>query len=128
MTSRKLAGRTGRKPDVLRVIELSKVPMAVTVDDITDLCETVVKADDVLHVEAKQIGHSLKMTVCCKLVLVTSALVERKSHPYQFCRFSSAQSQLQVYFSKNIGILCLMGSHWKSSSEACPFQLCYDRA
>lgn len=55
--------KAGRKPEVLRVIELSKVPSAVTVEDIADLCETVVKAEDVLHVEERTIGHSLKMTV-----------------------------------------------------------------
>lgn len=49
---------------MLRVVELSKVPMAVTVQDIRDLCETAVKTEDVLNVEGKQIGHSLKMTVC----------------------------------------------------------------
>lgn len=62
---RTLSGtKAGRKPEVLRVVELSKVPMAVTVQDIRDLCETAVKTEDVLNVEGKQIGHSLKMTVC----------------------------------------------------------------
>lgn len=46
---------------------MAKVPMAVTVDDIRDLCETAVSADDILHVEERKVGHSLKMMVCYAL-------------------------------------------------------------
>lgn len=56
------ASRT--KPEIMRLVELSNVPQAVTVDDIRDLCETAVQVEDILNVQSQAIGHAWKMTVC----------------------------------------------------------------